>query len=353
MFISAALQNWYHLNKRDLPWRNTRSPYHIWLSEVILQQTRINQGIGYYYRFLDTFPDVHSMAAASIDDILNIWQGLGYYSRAIHMHLTAQEIVHKFKGNFPDEYNRLLELKGIGPYSAAAIASIAFNQPYAVVDGNVIRVLSRLYALEIPVDDVAGRKIVQDLATSLLDTENPGIHNQAIMELGALICLPRNPRCLECVLSEWCKAYIQNKVQFFPVKSSRARIRERHLNYFFIEFEGHTAIKKRTGRDIWKYLFEFPLIETESAMDFNNLKETDSWKELFGNMAYRISEYPLRYKHKLTHQLLVCSFYRLHADPQEFVTNGYIPVAIKSLNNYAFPVLISRYLNQLSKDLTL
>jgi A/G-specific adenine glycosylase len=192
------------------------------------------------------------MAAASIDDILNIWKGLGYYNRAIHMHLTAQEIVHKWNGIFPDDYDRLLDLKGIGPYSAATIASIAFNHPYAVVDGNVIRVLSRLYALDIPMDDVAGRKIIQNQATSLLDAENPGIHNQAMMELGALICLPRNPRCSECPLSAWCKAYSQNKVQFFPVKSSRTKIRERHLNYFFIESEGHTVIKKRTGKDIWK-----------------------------------------------------------------------------------------------------
>ncbi len=353
MFISAALQKWYHLNKRDLPWRKTGSPYHIWLSEVILQQTRINQGIGYYYRFLDAFPDVHSMAAASIDYILNIWKGLGYYNRAVHMHLTAQEIVQKWNGIFPDDYDRLLELKGIGPYSAAAIASIAFNHPYAVVDGNVIRVLSRLNALDIPMDDVAGRKIVQNQATSLLDTKNPGIHNQAMMELGALICLPRNPSCSECPLSAWCKAYIQNKVQFFPVKSSRTRIRERHLNYFFIESEGQTVIKKRTGKDIWKYLFEFPLIETECMTDLNHLKKTGSFKELFGKGAYRISEYPVCYKHKLTHQLLLCSFYRLVADPQEFTSKGYIPVAIKSLNNYAFPVLISRYLNHLSKDLTI
>ncbi len=353
MLSSTLLQNWYLLYKRDLPWRRSGSAYHIWLSEIIMQQTRIDQGISYYHRFVELFPDIHSLAAASIDDVLNLWQGLGYYSRAVNMHRTACEVVSKFQGVFPDDYNMLLQLKGIGPYSAAAIASIAFNKPYAVVDGNVSRVLSRLYAVSTPIDETAGKKVIQDLATQFLDPENPGNHNQAMMELGALICLPRNPQCTLCVFSKYCRAFIQNQMHHFPVKAVKNKVRIRYLNFFFIEFEGRTVLKKRTGKDIWKYLFEFPMIETDTLLEPDALKVTDEWKQLFGNCPGCNCDNPVQYRHKLTHQLLVCNIYRMHNDLNDLIAAGYTPVSIGDLNKYAFPVLINRYLRHLSKDFTI
>lgn len=353
MLSSTLLQNWYLLNKRDLPWRRSGSAYHIWLSEVIMQQTRIDQGISYYHRFVTTFPDVHSLAAASIDDVLNLWQGLGYYSRAINMHRTAGEVVSRYQGVFPDDYDQLLQLKGIGPYSAAAIASIAFSKPYAVVDGNVSRVLSRLYAVKTPIDETAGKKIIQDHATRFLNRENPGNHNQAMMELGALVCLPRNPLCTSCVLSKWCMAFKQSNMHHYPVKALKNKVRIRYLNFFFVEWEGKTALKKRTGKDIWKFLFEFPMIETDASLEPVALKATDEWKQLFGNCPERNCDNPLQYRHKLTHQLLVCNFYRMHCDLNDLIAAGYTPISIGDLNKYAFPVLINRYLRHLSKDLTI
>ncbi|MFZ4583041.1 MAG: A/G-specific adenine glycosylase, partial [Paludibacter sp.] len=231
---SKTLINWYEHNKRELPWRDISDPYRIWISEIILQQTRVNQGISYYLRFVDRFPDVKALATAHEDEVLKYWQGLGYYSRARNLHKTAQIIVEKHNGNFPNSYTEIVQLKGIGAYTAAAICSFAYNQPYGVVDGNVYRVLSRLFAIQTPIDSSQAKNEFSDLATNLLNNSNPGIHNQAIMEFGALQCVPVQPECNTCPFQKTCKAYELDLVDKLPIKASKTKVRERFFNYFFI-----------------------------------------------------------------------------------------------------------------------
>lgn len=218
MIITSVLIKWYHKNKRHLPWRDTQNPYLIWISEVILQQTRVIQGLDYYLRFIRKLPDIQSLATVSEDEVLKLWQGLGYYTRARNLHAAAKNIVHYFNGKFPDNYTDILKLKGIGKYTAAAVASFAFNEPVPVVDGNVCRVLSRLYAINYPADSAEGQKLIYSLAEKIIDKKNPGIFNQAIMEFGALQCVPQNPDCSKCPLNKKCLAYIYNNVSLFPVK---------------------------------------------------------------------------------------------------------------------------------------
>ena len=247
MSISEILINWYHLHKRDLPWRNSESAYHIWLAEIIFQQTRINQGIDYYNKFVSSYPRIQDLAAASLDEVLKLWQGLGYYTRARNMHATAQTIVNEYGGTFPEKSSELLKFKGIGPYTAAAIASMAFNEPVALLDGNVYRVISRLFAISEPVDSAAGKSQFEKIAGRLLDRANPGIHNQALMEFGALVCLPRNPHCSDCVLAGICKANIRGIVESLPLKKGKIRNRDRYFNYLFIHYRGLTYLHKRNG----------------------------------------------------------------------------------------------------------
>ena len=263
MSISEALQNWYFYFKRDLPWRKTKNPYHILVSEVILQQTKVEQGLNYYRRFVEKFPDLHCLATAPQDEVFKIWQGLGYYARAKNLHHTAIFIDKNLNGIIPGNFDQLIQLKGIGPYTAAAVASIAFNEAKPTIDGNVTRVLSRIFGIAEPKGSASLDKKIEEKACIILDKENPGTHNQALMELGALVCLPNNPNCIDCPISKSCHAYNCSNPLLYPVKIQTKKKKKRYFNYFFIIGSNKTFLQKRYKKDIWQGLYEPILIETE------------------------------------------------------------------------------------------
>src|SRR6478736_1262977 len=272
MIFSNILIKWYLQNKRDLPWRKTTDPYPIWLSEIMLQQTRVAQGMPYFLSFTTAFPTVFDLANASEEQVLKLWQGLGYYSRARNLHKTAQIVAFEMNGIFPDNYNDLLKLKGIGEYTAAAIASFSYNECVPVVDGNVFRVLSRYFDLETDIAQASAKKEFAALAFELMPKDNPAQFNQAIMEFGALQCVPKNPNCAECVFNDSCLALQKKKVNQLPVKLKKTKVRNRYFNYIIgIDEKENTIIQKRTAKGIWHNLYEFPLIETEQVEDFENI----------------------------------------------------------------------------------
>jgi A/G-specific adenine glycosylase len=269
--FSEILLQWFHAQKRELPWRNDPSPYNILISEFILQQTRVNQGLGYYYKFIKHFPTLQHLGNASEEEVLSQWQGLGYYSRARNLLKTAKIILVDFNGKIPNEYNKLILLPGIGPYSAAAIASIAFKQPIAAVDGNVIRVISRIFGLMNETYTTNGKKEITNKTTELLDRENPGDYNQALMEFGAIQCTPKKPNCSVCVMSDFCIAYQSNMVNLLPTRKKKKQLLERFFYYIVIEVDGGIMLQKRTKKDIWENLYEFPLIESLHLIDLEKI----------------------------------------------------------------------------------
>ena len=348
MNIASVLSKWYQKNKRDLPWRHTNDPYIIWLSEIILQQTRVEQGLPYFEKFSEFFPTIEHFASAHEDKILKMWQGLGYYSRARNMHHAAKEIVKNYNGIFPEEFSELKKLKGVGDYTAGAIASFAFNKPHPVVDGNVYRLLSRFLGIKIPIDSPKGKKIFLGLAEDLLDKKNPGLHNQAIMEFGAMQCKPANPDCFSCPLNINCFAFKNKKVNQFPVKSKTQKIRERFFHYLFIKWKKNIFLNKRTGNDIWKNLFEFPLIETNKKTSPAILMKTREWKNIFGSLDFYISNVSMEYKHKLSHQTIRAHFYEieLKTKPQQIFKKQFLEIKEEKIIHYGVPRLIDRFLNQ-------
>ena len=287
MNFTKILSKWYDKNKRDLPWRRTKDPYRIWVSEIILQQTRIEQGWDYYLRFIEKFPDLHVLASAREEEVLKLWQGLGYYSRARNMHAAAKEIINLHHGKFPGTYEEIRRLKGIGDYTAAAISSIAFGIPSPVVDGNVCRFFSRYFGIGEPADTQKGKTAVREKAKEHISSEHPGDFNQAIMEFGALQCKPV-PDCMTCPLKTGCVAFQQKRIAEFPVKSKKQRVRTRYFHYLLIKTgkgKNHSVfLKKRTGNDIWKNLFDFPLIETEKAVNYKKLILLKEWTDIFSGM---------------------------------------------------------------------
>jgi len=330
--ISKALTNWYLENKRELPWRDITDPYRIWISEIILQQTRVNQGMSYYLRFVERFPEVKSLADADEDEVLKYWQGLGYYSRARNLHKTAKIITDKHDGIFPKTHSDILQLRGIGEYTAAAISSFAYNQPYAVVDGNVFRVLSRIFGVETPIDSTTGKKEFTQLALKLLDKNEPGLHNQAIMEFGALQCVPVLPDCGICPLQAVCKAYSLNLVDKLPVKATKTKVRERFFNYFYIEFQDKIFIQKRTEKDIWQNLFELPLVESDRLFEPHEITEND----LFANLKHiEISSETPTFKHILSHQRIFARFFTVHISEKNNFLNKLIEIKKDELDNFA------------------
>ena len=351
MEISFLLEEWYHRLKRDLPWRQTTSPYRIWLSEIILQQTRVNQGLEYYLTFVARYPEVEDLANAPLDEVLKLWQGLGYYTRARNLHATAQYVARELKGVFPSSFEGLLKLKGIGNYTAAAIASIAFHEAVAVVDGNVYRVLSRFFGESRPVNSSAGARVFDVLANRILNRKQPGIHNQAMMELGALVCLPANPVCNACPLAALCVAFQTGKTDRFPVKIAKKYARQRYFNYLFIVHDSLTWISQRKGKDIWHSLYEFPLIETPGPVQTSDLVLTADWKRIAGDSKYTMNDKGRTYRHQLTHQTIFCNFIYLLADSVDAVpASGYTTVKLTELHLYAVPRLIDRYLNDLKQE---
>jgi len=351
MRISEVIVKWYHENKRDLPWRKTESPYHIWLSEIILQQTRVIQGLEYYRRFIGKYPSVTDLAEAPIDEVLKLWQGLGYYTRARNLHLTARKIAFDLKGRFPRKYEELLKLRGIGPYTAAAVASIAFKEPVALVDGNVSRVLSRVFGIHSPIDSPEGKRIFEQRAAEILDRAIPDIHNQALMEFGALVCLPKKPDCANCVMAQVCIAYSEGKTGILPVKTGRIKPRKRYYNYLFIRYNDFTYLNRRNGKDIWNSLYELPLIESPASWSYKNLISSPGWKNLFGNREAKADPHPKKYKHQLTHQTLFCTFYYINIDfkPDSQGFN-FLQVPLKRISKYAVPRIIDKYLTDLNQE---
>jgi A/G-specific adenine glycosylase len=351
MNVSSVLRQWYAIQKRDLPWRKTGSPYLIWLSEIILQQTRVSQGLDYYLRFTSRYPRVEDMANAPLDDILKLWQGLGYYTRARNMHETAKFIVNNLKGVFPDSFEGLLKLKGIGKYTAAAIASISYKEPVAVVDGNVYRVLARYYGIHEPINTAQGRLVFEKRAAHILDRANPDIHNQAMMELGALVCIPRNPRCEACPLERECVARSGDIIGLLPLKADKKKQRNRYFNYIFLHHGAQTWLSKRTGRDIWHSLYEFPLFETAVAVTREELYALPGWKDLLGASEFRIKGSPQKYKHLLTHQTLHCTFYNIEVkEPLPDFRKSFFKTEICNLGLYPVPRLIENYLADLKQQ---
>ena len=331
-----TLRQWYLENRRDLPWRQTRDPYPIWLSEIILQQTRVNQGLPYYHRFLEAFPEISDLALAPPDKVMRIWQGLGYYSRARNLQAAAQQVLIEHQGKFPVDYPSIRALKGVGDYTAAAIASFSFGLPHAVVDGNVYRFLSRLTGNSTPIDTTDGKKEFSALAEELLDRNDPGVHNQAMMELGATVCLPANPRCNDCPFMAACAAFLDEGIDELPVKSKKQKVTERYFHYFIFEEKGHTWIRSRTGKDIWRGLYEFPLVETGKNQD--DLVPFLSTL----NGAIRASR---RVRHLLSHQTIHAVFYRVVTGQKPLKKFGALQkVAFEDLENFAFPQLLVNYL---------
>jgi A/G-specific adenine glycosylase len=329
--FSNHLALWYQKNKRDLPWRNTNNPYHIWLSEVILQQTRVDQGLPYFQRFKQHYPTIQDLANANEQAILNDWQGLGYYSRARNLHKTAKLISEL--GAFPENYADLLQLKGIGPYTAAALASFAFKEKKAVVDGNVYRVLSRYFGVEIPIDSTQGKKYFQELADNLIPDSNPDLHNQAIMEFGALQCVPKNPNCQVCPLIETCEAYRTNKIQELPIKSKKTKVKNRFFHYHIkFDGDGKFEFKQRINKDIWQGLYEFNLMELENENEF--LKSNSSHFEYVSKT----------YTHILSHQRIQSIFF-ISKSPNKNESTSNL-TTLNEIPNYPIPRLIEKFLEE-------
>lgn len=344
MSFSGIILDWYHQNKRSLPWRKSLNPYKIWLSEIILQQTRVAQGAPYYLRFVEQFPTVHHMANAREEEVLKLWQGLGYYSRARNLHATAKIVVNQYNGEFPDTYNELLKLKGVGDYTASAISSICFNEPQAVVDGNVYRVLSRYFGIDIPINSAEGIKYFKSLAEKVMDVNDIRDYNQGIMEFGAIQCSPKKPLCLHCPLNESCVALQKGIVGQLPVKLKKTKVRNRFFNYIipiYIDADGNrfTNLQQRKGKGIWQNLWEFPLIESNSMLEIEDVD--NRYKQLFeGNGEIELVEFnEVAIIHKLSHQHLHTKFWILN-------TNTEIPnqISFEKIKDFPVPVLIADFI---------
>lgn len=346
--FSDKITDWYLQNKRDLPWRNTKDAYLIWLSEIILQQTRVDQGMDYYLKFASEFPTINHLAKAKSEKVMKLWQGLGYYSRARNLHTTAQIVSSTFKGVFPNEYNEIIALKGIGEYTAAAIASFAFNKPHAVVDGNVYRVLARVFGIESPIDNATAKKEFYILANELLNKKQPALHNQAIMEFGAIQCKPVNPDCESCVLNTMCYAFAKKKVTLLPIKEKKTKVRNRYFNYIVLHHKGNTIIKKRVEKDIWTNLYDFPLLETTKQFSEAQFLKSKEWKAFISETKYSIKSVSNPFKHVLSHQKIYARFWEINCKTElkTRLNSQEIVIKLKDIQKYAVPRLIELYLKK-------
>lgn len=314
---TQQLLQWYDVHHRSFPWRDTKDPYRVWLSEIILQQTRTEQGLPYYLKFIAAFPDVVSLAAAEEDTVLKLWQGLGYYSRARNLHTTAKQVAHTMNGVFPNTFAELKGLKGVGDYTASAIGSICYDLPEAVVDGNVYRFLSRYFGLDTPIDHSAAHKIFKEQANSLMDLTDPGRFNQALMEFGALQCTPKNTHCMTCPFQSSCYAFNHDAVQQFPVKRNKTKVVKRNFNYLVVDdVDGKTVMEQRTAKGIWQQLYQFPLMESsETKLTLKQLRTQNPLGSLLKDHPFSIvkwNEEPIL--HKLSHQHLAVTFWILKTD---------------------------------------
>ncbi|MBL7873313.1 MAG: A/G-specific adenine glycosylase [Cyclobacteriaceae bacterium] len=344
--FSKNIIGWYELNKRSLPWRTTQDPYKIWLSEIILQQTRIAQGLPYYKTFEKNFPDVESLAAAKPDKVLRLWQGLGYYSRARNLHACAKQLVKTLNGKFPSSFEELKKLPGIGDYTAAAIASISFREPVAVVDGNVFRVLARVFGIDLDIASSEGKKYFLKKANELIPTDMPDIFNQAVMEFGALHCTPQNPKCESCPFERSCVANVMDLQKLLPVKTPKQKIRKRYFNYVVVNHRGKLLMRKRVAGDIWSGLYDFYLIETKKSIKpYALLKQEKKLDKLV------IEEISVLYKHILSHQHLITRFIKCSVKSPEVLKplmneNTLKFYSIAQVEKLPKPILVNRFLKE-------
>lgn len=344
--FSGTLLDWYAENKRDLPWRNTTNPYLIWISEIILQQTRVAQGYEYFLRFIKRFPDVASLAAASEDEVMKYWQGLGYYSRARNLHAAARSM----KGTFPKNYVEVRALKGVGDYTAAAICSFAYDMPYATVDGNVYRVLSRYFGIDIPIDSTEGKKTFTALAGEMLDKSRPADYNQAIMDFGAVQCTPQSPNCLFCPLSDSCRALSEGKVQQLPVKQHRTKTTNRYFNYIYVRMGAHTFIHKRSGNDIWKNLYELPLIETDREWTEEELYASPQFRRMLARGEEPVVRLVRKgVKHVLSHRVIYANFYEVILPENSASFAKYQRISVEDLHKFAVSRLVNQFFSLILK----
>lgn len=342
MDFTENLLRWYAQNKRLLPWRNTTNPYYIWLSEIILQQTRVAQGLPYYQAFIETFPTLKDLALAPEDQVLKLWQGLGYYSRARNLHHTAKTIYFEMDNKFPVQYKHIISLKGIGPYTATAIASFAFKEPVGVVDGNVFRVIARFFGIYDDIAQAKTRGVFQELVDELISKKNPDFFNHAIMDLGATVCTPHNPLCTSCPLSDGCYANSSNVIKDLPVKTKKIKVTSRYFQYVLLKHQNGIAIVQRTANDIWQQLYQFPLIETENDIDESNYIALN---DAFPNQEIKKINTQV-IKHKLSHQLLHINFYVIDLlEGDEMYT--FVPV--NELDTYAYPIVVWNFIKDYLK----
>ncbi|MDG2150601.1 MAG: A/G-specific adenine glycosylase [Polaribacter sp.] len=344
MIFSNALIHWYLKNNRKLPWRETKNPYFIWLSEIMLQQTRVAQGLSYYKKFTEAFPSIFELAKANESTVLKMWQGLGYYSRARNLHFTAKYIATELNGVFPATFNEIIKLKGIGDYTASAISSICFNEPTAVVDGNVYRVLSRYFGIKTPINSSLGIKEFKALAQVLIDETQPGTFNQAIMDFGALHCKPQNPSCSSCPFSESCVALEQNRIKELPVKEKKVKVKKRYFNYLvMVTSDGKTILSERKGKGIWQGLYQFPLIETNKNISINELISKDEFVNLFPFNSSISLFNKKEIVHKLSHQHISTKFWIIETENSQE-----IKIKWAEIEKYPVPILIANFLEAFS-----
>jgi A/G-specific adenine glycosylase len=373
-FFREKILNWYDVHKRILPWRNITDPYKIWVSEIILQQTRVIQGLEYYKRFIERFPDVHELANAEEREVLKYWQGLGYYSRARNLHSAARSIETRFGGIFPNDYKSILSLKGIGEYTAAAVASFAYNLPYPVVDGNVFRFFSRLFAIEEPIDTSKGKKLFTELAGRMMDQRKAGLFNQAIMEFGALQCVPVSPDCEKCPLETHCLSKMQRRVSEFPVKRNKPKTKVLYLYYFYILSDEFIFLIKREEKGIWQNLYEFPSVESEISLEFEDLIKHKDFQALFQkplpqllsksrgehspsleesegavplDITFRLLE--KNHKHVLTHRILYIDFYEVSVE-KEWGLDKYKKIKQNEIGEYPMHRLMQSFFEKYAKN---
>lgn len=355
LYFTENLMKWYAGHHRPLPWKGEKNPYIVWLSEIILQQTRVEQGLPYFERFKEKYPTVRHLARAPEDEIMKMWEGLGYYSRARNLHTAARFIADELNGVFPSTFQTIRSLKGVGDYTAAAIASFAYDLPHAVVDGNVYRVLSRYFGLEEPVDTTRGKKLFAELAQELIEltlethpAARPGPYNQAIMDFGASVCTPALPKCTDCPFRIHCTAFRQNKIDRLPVKSKKAERRQRFFNYLLINQKEEIFIKKRTEKDIWRNLYDFPLIETNTLPEPTGfLSENETWNKWRRQYTYKLKHVSEPFRQELTHQKIVAVFWEIEVE-KTFQPNEktWIKTLRSKLDNFAFPKVIDLYFKQ-------
>jgi A/G-specific adenine glycosylase len=345
MEFKRILAQWYVENRRELPWRNSSNPYHIWISEIILQQTRVIQGISYYHRFIETFPTIFDLANAPEDLVLKVWQGLGYYTRARNLHNAAKLVVKEYGGTIPDSYDELIKIRGIGPYSAGAIASFAFKKPIPAIDGNVYRIIARIFGVFTLPTTGLGKREFNQIVSDLMDRESPDTFNQALLDFGALQCIPRGPKCQICPFISYCYAFQNNMVESLPSKGKKTIPRDRYFNYLLVNYKGQTFISKRKSNDIWHSLYEFPLIETNNLIDPEQLPRTEEWKTLLGSMDVTIKYISPLVKHQLSHQTLHTRFVVVEVDSEPLcLMKNFLMIPTERIDDYSTPRLIDNFL---------